>query len=169
MKKFRGVWPALITPISSDGQPNLVAMEELVELLISQNLDGLYILGSTGQGILLTESQRMTITEVVASIVRKRIPIMVQVGSLTTAESVRLARHAEVHEADAISSVGPIYYSASNGSAQMALNHYRSIAESTGLPFFPYQLGQSNFSEGIPLFVEKLLEIPNVAGMKLTT
>lgn len=169
MKKFRGVWPALITPISSDGLPDLTALEELTELLISQNLDGLYILGSTGQGILLTESQRITITEVVAAVVQKRIPIMVHVGSMTTAESVRLARHAEAHEVDAISSVGPIYYSDSNGSAQMALHHYRSIAESTGLPFFPYQLGQSTFSEGIPLFVEKLLEIPNVGGMKLTT
>ena len=169
LKRFRGVWPALITPIDAEGKPNLRALEKLIELLIAQNLDGLYVLGSTGQGILLTESQRKTIAEVVWTVVNKRIPVMVQVGAMTTAESMRLARHAEQIGVDAISAVGPIYYSATNGSGQMALRHYRSIAESTHLPFFPYQLGRNNFNEGIPLFVEKLLEIPNVAGMKLTT
>ncbi|WP_262249224.1 dihydrodipicolinate synthase family protein [Parapedobacter soli] len=163
---FEGLWPALFTPVKSDGTPNYEELHKLVELLISQGLDGLYILGSSGQGVLFTEQQRKEIAKNVCDQVRGRIPVMVQVGALTTAESIRLARDAEHHGASGISSVGPIYYASS---AEMALEHYRSIAQATSLPFFPYQLGKNSIPGDITSFIGQLVEIPNVAGMKLTT
>lgn len=165
--KFKGVWPALVTPIDKDGNPELSQLEKLTELIISQGMDGLYILGSTGQGFLLNEAQRRKVTEVVLSVNSDRLPVMAQVGSMTTAESVRLADHAAKHGASGISSVGPIYYG--GGNEAMALKHFQSIATATDLPFFPYQLGEASFSEGISVFIDKLLDIPNVSGMKLTT
>lgn len=166
---FKGVWPALITPIKASGEPDLKELEKLTELMISQGLDGLYILGSTGQGFLLSETQRKTVTEVVISTNKERVPIIVQVGSMTTSESVKLAEHAASIGAHGISSVGPVYYGAPDGSSQMALTHYNSIASATDLPFFPYQLGNGSYSEGVEGFVSALMKIPNVAGMKLTT
>ena len=166
-KKFAGVWPALITPTTEAGELNISELEKLAELLISQEMSGLYILGSTGQGVLLTEEQRMQVTEAVVGVNKGRLPIMSQVGSMTTGQSVRLAQHAAKVGVDAISSVGPIYYG--SGTTAMALTHYRAIATASDLPFFPYQLGEGNYSEGVKAFVQKLLKIPNVKGMKLTT
>src|SRR5690606_10569005 len=108
---FTGLWPAMFTPVDASGAPAMDQVEKLVELLIGQGLDGLYILGSTGQGVLFTEEQRKAVAEVVTRVNSDRVPIMVQVGSMTTAESVRLAEHAESCGASAISSVGPIYFS----------------------------------------------------------
>jgi N-acetylneuraminate lyase len=51
----------------------------------------------------------------------------------------------------------------------MALKHYETIASATDLPFFPYQLGTTSFSDGLSVFINKLLKVPNMAGMKLTT
>jgi N-acetylneuraminate lyase len=164
--QFKGVWPALLTPINASGTPNLKELEKFTELIISQGLDGLYILGSTGQGVLLSEDQRKTVAEVITSVNNGRLPIIVHVGSMTTDESVSLATHASKLGVQGISSVGPIYY---GGSSDMALQHYRQIANATDLPFFPYQLGAGKFSEGIPEFIDKLLKIPHVTGMKLTT
>jgi N-acetylneuraminate lyase len=164
--KFKGLWPAMFTPVQEDGNPNYDQLEKLIELLISQNLDGLYILGSTGQGILFTEEQRKEITEFIRKVVNGRIPIIVQVGALTTAESVRLAKHAEKCGVEGISSVGPIYFP---GNADMALEHYKTIANSTNLPFFPYLFGDNAISGDVLNFIEKLLVVPNVTGMKLTT
>lgn len=164
--KFQGLWPALFTPVDANGAPAYVQLENLTELLVSQQLDGLYILGSTGQGVLFTEEQRKRVTEVVSRVVAKRVPVIVQVGALTTDESVRLAKHAEQFEVDGISSVGPVYFS---GPAAMALEHYRAIATSTNLPFFPYQLGNNSIPGDITNFIDELIAIPNVKGMKLTT
>lgn len=165
-EKFAGLWPAMFTPVDEKGEPALDQLEKLAALFVAQHLDGVYILGSTGQGLLFTEKQRKAVTQRVTEVIKGRVPVMVQVGSLTTEESVRLARHAEECGVDAISSVGPIYYS---GNAAMALEHYKAIAGATALPFFPYQLGE-NFIPGDTIqFIRQLLDVPHITGMKLTT
>ena len=161
-QQFKGVWPALFTPVHANGKLNLHELEKLIELLISQEMDGIYILGSTGQGFLFGEEERKEITAHTMQIVKERVPVIVQVGAMNTEESIRLARHAADHGADGISSVGPIYY---GGSGEMAFTHYRRIAEATDRPFFPYQIGGAASHE----VIRKLLDLPQVKGMKLTT
>ncbi|WP_375584032.1 dihydrodipicolinate synthase family protein [Cyclobacterium xiamenense] len=168
-ERLKGVWPALLTPMNEAGRPDIAQLEKWLDLLITQGMDGLYLLGSTGQGFLLGETERKKVTEVASAVSGGRVPLIVQVGSMTTAESVRLARHAASCGVDGISSVAPVYYSSSDGSSAMALKHYESIASATDLPFFPYQLGTSGFSDGLVGFIDKLLQLPTMAGMKLTT
>jgi N-acetylneuraminate lyase len=160
---LKGLWPAMFTPVNDDGTVNLAEMEKLIELIIAQRLNGIYLLGSTGQGFLYSEAERKQIAEATLAIVRKRIPVMVHVGALSTDESVRLARHAEAHGADAVSSVGPIYYAASPA---MGLAHYKAIASAVSIPFFPYQIGNAPMTEDM---IRELLQIPNLKGLKLTT
>lgn len=164
--KFKGIWPAMLTPVDEQGQPAFDQIEKLAGLFVQQGLDGLYLLGSTGQGLLFKEEERMQICEVVLQTTGGKIPVIVHVGALTTAESIRLAKQAEKAGADGISSVGPVYYS---GKPEMALNHYRQIAQATELPFFPYQLGGQAIPGGNLDFIGQLMAMPNVKGMKLTT
>ncbi len=163
---FKGIWPAMFTPVDENGNPAYAELEKLTELLISQELGGLYILGSTGQGILFSTEQRKKVTEIVVKTAAKRIPVIAQVGAITTAESITLATHAEKTGVDGISSVGPIYYAATSDTA---IEHYRRIAEATVLPFFPYQLGNHSIPGDTLTFVKRLMDIPQVTGMKLTT
>lgn len=163
---FKGIWPAMFTAVDEEGDPNFEQIENLVDALINDGIDGLYLLGSTGQGVMFTEDQRSEILEVVLNVNDGRIPVMVQVGSLTTRKSRKLAIHAEKAGADAISSVGPIYFP---GGAEMVLTHYKDIAEATDLPFFPYQLGSASIKGDINDFTKALLDMPQVEGMKLTT
>ncbi|MBX3239167.1 MAG: dihydrodipicolinate synthase family protein [Chitinophagaceae bacterium] len=160
---FQGVWPAMFTPVFDNGDLNVKELEKLIELLIEQDVDGLYLLGSTGQGFLFNEKQRREITEITLKINNNRLPVMVQVGALNTDESVRLAKHAEQCGVQAISAVGPIYYAASPA---MALEHYRKIASSVEIPFFPYQIGNAVMNKEM---IQQLKKISNMGGMKLTT
>lgn len=160
---LKGLWPAVFTPVKSDGKVNEPELEKLLELIIQQKLDGIYLLGSTGQGFLYSEEERKYIAERSLEIVAGRLPVIVQVGALSTDESVRLAKHAETHGATAISSVGPIYYAAS---PTMGLEHYKKIATAISIPFFPYQIGNSPMTDDM---IQAMLEIPNVQGLKLTT
>ena len=160
---FKGLWPALFTPVKEDGKVNEPELEKLIELVIRQQLDGIYLLGSTGQGFLYSEEERRHIAALTLSIVKKRLPVIVHVGALSTHESIRLAKHAAQHGADGISSVGPIYYVPS---PEMGLEHYRKIASATNLPFFPYQIGNAPMTDTM---ISELLAIPTVKGMKLTT
>lgn len=160
---FQGVWPAMLTPVDQKGEVNVASLEKLIELLIAQQLDGLYLLGSSGQGFLFSEKQRREIVELSLKIVNGRIPVMVQVGAMSTDESIRLAKHAAKNGASGISAVGPIYYAASQ---EMGIMHYRNIAKATDLPFFPYKIGNAPMTESV---IDRLLEVENIWGLKLTT
>lgn len=160
---LKGLWPALLTPVTSEGKVNEKELEKIIELIIAQELDGIYLLGSTGQGFLYPEEERKHIAKLSLEITNRRLPVIVQVGALSTYESVRLAQHAAAHGADGISSVGPIYYATSPA---MGLEHYKKIANATNLPFFPYQIGNSPMTDDM---IRQLMEIPNVKGLKLTT
>jgi N-acetylneuraminate lyase len=164
--KYHGLWPAMLTPLDSSGQPALGETEKLVELFVEQKLDGLYLLGSTGQGPLLSLPQRQAVAECVVRAAAGRIPVMVHVGAVSTDDSVALAGHASRIGADSISSVGPIYYRAG---ADAVFEHYRRIGEAGGLPFFVYHLSIVNtLSLGGREYVDRLLGLPNIAGMKFT-
>lgn len=152
----------MFTPVDKNGKISVPELEKLIEMLIKEGVDGLYILGSTGQGFLFTEEERKKIAELTVQMVNRRVGIIVQVGAVSTEECIRLAKHAAKAGVDAISSVGPIYY---NASVNMAFEHYRRIAGAADLPFIPYQIGHATNK----VLVEKLLDLPNIVGMKLTT
>ncbi len=165
-QKYQGLWPAMLTPLDEAGRPALGEAEKLVELFVQQKLDGIYLLGSTGQGPLLSVADRQAITECVVKTAAGRIPVMAHVGAVSTDDSVTLAKHAAKVGADAISSVGPIYYRAS---ADGVFEHFRRIGAAGELPFFVYHLSIVNtLSLGGREYVDRLLGIPNVAGMKFT-
>ena len=57
-ENLKGVWPAMLTPMDGNGRPAFKQLEKWVEILLSEGVDGLYLLGSTGQGFLLSEEDR---------------------------------------------------------------------------------------------------------------
>jgi N-acetylneuraminate lyase len=162
-----GVWPALFTPVAADGSPAYSELEKMVQLCLNQQLDGIYLLGSTGQGVLFSEKERTEITRQTMNVVGTALPVIVQVGAFTTSEAVRLAQIAQDAGAYGISSVAPIYY---QGGVQNSLAHYRAISSSVAIPFFPYHVGnQSIFGGDARSYIDQLLALPNIKGMKLTT
>lgn len=165
-KKFGGVWPALLTPMTAEGKPALPVLEQLVDLYVQQGLDGLYITGSTGQWLLMSVEERTAVMERVIKAANGRIPVMAHVGAANTADSVLLAKAAAKFGADAVSAVAPIYYGHSEA---VVFEHYRQIGQATDLPFYVYHLSSVNPSSvGAKSYLDKLLSVPNLAGMKIT-
>jgi N-acetylneuraminate lyase len=164
--RFGGIWPAMLTPTTADGKPSLAVCEALVDLFARQKLGGIYLVGSTGQWPLFTVDERKAVAACVVKAAGGRIPVMVHVGAMTTADAVALARHAAAIGAAAVSAVGPVYYSQN---AEGVLNYYREIGRATDLPLFAYHLSSVNqMSLGPREFAARLLEVPNIAGMKIT-
>jgi N-acetylneuraminate lyase len=164
--RFGGIWPAMLTPLTDAGQPNPGQIEKLVEVSIEQRLGGLYVLGSTGQWPLLSLEQRQAVAERVFKTAAGRIPVIIHVGAMSTDDAILLARHAARSGADAISSVGPIYYPAS---PDVVFEHYRRIGEATDLPLFLYHLAGINaVSLDARAYAERILKVPHIGGMKIT-
>ena len=163
---FADIWPAMLTPLTEEGRPALGALEQLTDLFVRQELGGLYLIGSTGQWPLFTLEERCAIAECVVRAAADRIPVMVHIGTVATADAVALARHAERIGAAAVSAVAPIYYP---HSAEVVFEYYRQIGAATRLPLFVYHLSLVNqLRLGPQEYVERLLAVPNIRGMKIT-
>jgi N-acetylneuraminate lyase len=160
---FLGAWPALITPATADGSVNFKVMHDLVEYLLGKGSGGLYLCGSTGEGLFQTTDERKQVVEAVIAQVNGRVPVIVHVGTPTTRESVALARHASQVGASGISSVLPML----NPDLQSIYLHYQSIAAAApNIPFFPYLFGAR--TDAVTLMRELITRIPNLGGSKYT-
>lgn len=165
-RRFGGIWPALVTPFGTDGKPALDVVERLVDLFAKQGMDGLYVTGSTGQWPLLTVEERQAVVERCVKASAGRIPIMAHVGAVSTDDAVTLAKHAKQVGADAVSTVAPIYYP---HSPDVVFEHFRRVGAASDLPLFVYYIEiAQKLSVGAKDYTERILTLPNIAGMKIT-
>lgn len=159
---FHGAWPALLSPRTRSGDINVPVLQNFVEYLINLDIDGLYLCGSTGEGIYSTVAHRKKVTETVRDQVGDRIPIIVHVGSQSSTDAIELAKHAVEVGVDGISSIIPANY-ANMAAAKL---YFQQLAEAAPtMPLLPYLIGLS--TSPVPLMRE-LMDVPNVAGTKYT-
>ena len=163
--KFKGIMPALITPLNEDGKTvNEESARGLIEYLINQGADGFYVLGSTGEGLVLDESERMKMLEISVDQVKGRKPIICHTAAMNFSEAVRLSKHAEKVGADALSAIPPIFFHYRD---EDIYNYYKSLASSTNLPFVMYNHPSANGGMSAET-VAKIFEIDNITGVKWT-
>lgn len=153
MVEFRGIWPALVTPLDAGGRVDVEATQRLVEALLGADIGGLYVLGGAGEGVLLPRGVRHEMAEVTMAAVAGRVPVMVHVGALATDTAVELAQHANLAGVDAISAVLPFYY---DYPFQAILKHYRAIAAESQVPLIVHHAPMTAAATIRP---EQLLEI----------
>ena len=160
MPRFSGAWPALVTPFTNCDDVNVTVLREITEHLISKDVDGLYLGGTTGEGIFMSVDERNLIAETVIEQVNERIPVIIHVGALSIKDAVALARHADQIGASGISSVVLTYYE----SLESLYAYYSQIAQAVPeLPFLGYMFGGT--IDAVSL-MRKLMEIPSLVGAK---
>ncbi len=166
MSGFRGVWPALVTPLGDGGRVNVAVTQELTDALIAAGVSGLYVCGSTGEGVLLSPEQRREMAEVAIKAAKGRVPVMVHVGAINTEQAVDLAQHASLAGADAISAVPPFYFDYPQDALRA---HYEAITDAAGgVPLYLYYIPCYTGNEMTPEQLAALCRIPGVAGIKFS-
>ena len=99
--ELTGLVAATLTPMHSDGSVNLQVIPHLVDHLDRAGVDGIYICGSTGEGISLS-SQDAAVAEAYVSAAKGRMKTVIQVGHNSMVEAKALAAHAAEIGADCI-------------------------------------------------------------------
>ncbi len=164
--KLEGAIPALLTPYTPAGDISEDMLRRLVDVFIRAGVNGLYLCGSSGEGVLLKTSERKKVVEIVLAETRGRIPVVVHVGAISTNQAVELAAHAGKAGADGVASVPPFYYPVSPDGIY---THYLRIAKGGPLPLMVYNIPALT---GVTVTCEmfsRLMEIPGVSGVKFSS
>ena len=71
MKRFKGVIPALVSPLDENERINVPVLRRLIEDLLAKGVDGFYLCGATGEGLALSVEERTAILEEAKARLRK--------------------------------------------------------------------------------------------------
>ena len=164
MTEFKGILPAIITPMTPDGDLNEAAFREVIEFNIQAGVHGFWVAGGTGESVLLDDDENMRISEIVSDQSRGRINNIMHVGAATTARAAKLAEHAARSGVEAICCVPPFFYRQTD---EAIVEHYRVVGATADIPLFVYNLPQSTGVEITPELMKKIQDgVPQLRGLK---
>jgi dihydrodipicolinate synthase/N-acetylneuraminate lyase len=163
---LRGALAAAVTPLR-DGVFDAAAVAPYLEFLAGHGLDGVLVLGTTGEGVLFSPDERREIVTAFVEAARGKLQVAIHCGAQTTRETAGLAEHAAAVGADAVAVIGPPYFALDEDEL---LAHFETSARAcASVPFYLYEF-EARSGYAIPLAViERLRErAPNLAGMKVS-
>jgi 4-hydroxy-tetrahydrodipicolinate synthase len=163
---FRGVFTALVSPMTLDEELDLGALEAHVDRQVAAGVHGLVALGSTGEYYALSPAEREAVVRTVVGAARGRVPVLAGPNAGSTRDAVAYARQAEKAGAAGLLVSAPYY---SLPTPDELVDHVRAVAESTGLPVMLYNYPGRAGVDMQPETVERLAEIPAVRYIKEST
>ncbi len=159
---FTGCATALITPFKK-GEIDFPALEKLLEIQISEGVDGIVACGTTGEPSTMTAQEWEDTLSFIIRTVNHRIPVIAGTGGNNTRDVIQKARRAKELGADAQLCVTPYY----NKTTQNGLiTHYTAIARDGALPVIVYNVPSRTGLNMLPKTLETLAKEPNIIAMK---
>ena len=168
--RYNGLFAATLTPIKPSGEIAIERLALQIERLIERGVKGLYVCGSTGEGVSLTTAERKTVATESIRAAAGRVPVLVQVGHNSLNEAAELASHAASQGAAGISAACPTYFKI--GCVNGLVDSMKVIASATpDVPFYYYHVPSLT---GNRISMTEFLKIggeamPNLVGLKYTS
>lgn len=163
-ERFRGVGPALVTPMRADGRIDLGAMAEHVAWVVEEGVHFVVPCGTTGESATLEPEEQAAVIRRCVDVVDGRVPVIAGAGTNATRDAERLAGAAADAGADAVLTVSP-YYNKPN--QEGIFRHYERVARAAGIPLFVYNVPGRTGSNIRPATVFRLFsEVEQVVGVK---
>ena len=162
MARFGAVITAMVTPFDDEGGLDLAVAARLARWLADHGSDGLVVAGTTGEGSVLTDEEKLDLWRAVAEAVA--IPVIANTGSNDTAHSVHLTRQAAGCGVAGVLAVTPYY----NRPSQAGLEaHFRAVAGATELPVLLYDIPvRSGRKISHDVMMRLSTDVANLAGVK---
>lgn len=166
MKKFKGIYPALITPFDEKGRINPEMVQKVVDNCLAKGVSGFYVGGSTGESYLLSLEERREMLEHVVKAVNGRGDVIANIGVFATEQGIELAKHAESMGVSAISSVPPFYFPFS---MEEYVQYYNDLGDSVNVPVIIYNIPAMSGITFKTDDIEKFFANEKIIGMKHTS
>jgi len=135
-----GVIAPIPTPFDAEsGDLAPVVLRQVSRALLAAGLDGIAVAGSTGEGELLDEAEKIQLVEWLRDIVPDDKWLIAGTGTESTRAAVRLAQAAGAAGADAVLVRPPSYFGGILSSQQFAY-HYATLADQSPVPVIIYNI-----------------------------
>lgn len=162
---INGAITAMITPFR-DGKVDEARLREQLEFQVSNGIDGLVPVGTTGESPTLDFPEHERVIALTVEGARKRVPVIAGTGGNATTEAMELHSFALKCGADACLSVNPYY----NKPTQEGMyRHFMTLADKVALPIVLYNIPGRTGVTMSPQTIARLFQHPNIVAIKEAT
>ena len=165
-EKLSGLIAPVFTPMQENGEIRTDVIADYAGELIANHISGVFVCGSSGEGMLLGVEERQQIVEAWAPFA-DQLKLIVHVGCTAYKDAQLLAKHAQKQGAWAISSMGPVFLQPQH-IPQLVEYCAKISSAAPDLPFYYYHMPvRTNITLSMPDFlVAGSKTMPNLAGIK---
>ncbi len=160
---FKGLFTALITPFEENEKIDFEALELILQKQIEAKVDGIILLGTTGEKATLNKTEWNEIIRFATNFVKNKIKIIVNIGTNNTNETIEDISLIEKYKIDGLMTVNPYYNKPTQDGMFL---HFERIAQSTDLPIMLYNIISRTGVNLQVKTIEKLLKYKNIKAIK---
>jgi 4-hydroxy-tetrahydrodipicolinate synthase len=161
--RLEGIIPPMVTPLKGPDALDVSGLERLVEHIVAGGVQGVFILGTSGEGPGLSYRLRREVIQRTCQQMRGRLPILVGITDTSFTEAVSMAQYAADAGAQAVVTAGPYYLPA----AQPELIDYvERLVRELPLPLFIYNMPQLTKVHFEPETLRRLTPLEKIVGLK---
>ncbi len=162
-KNLIGTGVAIVTPFRQDRSVDFHALGNLIEYQISNHINYIVVLGTTGESVTLTKEEKQAVINHVLETVNSRVPVVVGIGGNNTFDITEQIRKQDFDGIEAILSVSPYY----NKPSQKGIyEHYKTIASASPVPVILYNVPGRTGKNICSSTAIELAKISNIIGIK---
>jgi 4-hydroxy-tetrahydrodipicolinate synthase len=162
-EQLRGIIPALITPLDAGGDVDVDSVRSLIDFQVAAGVDALLVLGSTGEGPLLSNEHKLRMVRATVEASRGRVPVMVGISNSSPLESVAFGQQAHAAGANALVTTAPFYFLHSQAELPA---YFRYLKQHLQLPLATYDVPSAVKVKLAAATVRALAEEGLVFGIK---
>ena len=160
---LKGIIPPMITPLNENAEIDIESTKKVVDYLIEGGVHTLFILGTTGEGPLISPVEQVKLANIVVEYSDGRVPVIAGVSDVSTIKVLKNIKKLSKTGLDGYVSTLPFY---DKTNLEEEINHFEILAAESELPIIiydiPVKVGQRLSEKAL----ENLVDIDNIIGLK---
>lgn len=156
----------VVTAFNKDGQIDHDANKKIYDFLIDSGMDGIVLLGSTGEFFSMSMEQKKELIDLATEYIKGRTKLIVGTGDMSIDETIELSNYAHDKGADGVMVIGPYYFSLSEESIEY---FYDTVAENTKANVYIYNFPErTGYDVSADITLKLVRKHKNIVGYKDT-
>lgn len=163
MRKFSGLIPPMVTPLDANRRLDKKGVKNMVDHLLAGGVDGIFLLGTTGEGPHLSYAVREALVKETCRLVKGRVPVLVGITETDVEGALAFAAACGKHGAAAVVAAPPYYFKLTQAECTA---WFSELADRSPLPVVVYDMPAHTDTVVEPATIVKLAAHPNIVAMK---
>ena len=163
MKRFAGLIPPMVTPLDAKRQLDKAGVKKMVRHLLDGGVDGIFLLGTTGEGPHLSYAVRRELVKETCRLVKGRVPVLVGITETDLEDALAFAKDCKASGAAGVVAAPPYYFKLTQDEC---VRWFEELADRSPLPLVVYDMPAHTDTVIEPATIARLARHPNIVAMK---